>query len=257
MTTQEYRSADSVNFSSLKSILDSPAHYIAAITKKREETKAMLLGTLTHSCVLEGKMLNEIAAIKPDGLSLATKDGKEWKAFHEERKLPIISDQEAEDISGMVASIRLNPHAAAMLNACFHRETPVFSNLRGVNCKCLIDAHGTDGKDWVICDLKTTDDASPDAFSRKVANYHYDMQAAMYCDILARQNQAEEQPQWFWLAVEKTAPYTSVVYSSNEWMQSGADKLEKALEIYKECKRAGQWPQPYSGINELPKPKWV
>jgi len=157
----------------------------------------------------------------------------------------------------MAKSIQDNPYAAHLLFQCQHRETPLFAELQGVGCKALLDAHGTDGVEWIIVDLKTTDDASPDAFARKVANYDYDFQAAYYSAILAQTEQIEVPPFWFWIAVEKTAPYTSVVYSATEWTQSGEEKMIRALDLYKECKATGQWPQPYQGLQQLPKPKWA
>ncbi len=255
MTTKEYRTADAVNFSTLKHILTSPAHYRAALEEKREETRAMLLGTLTHAVALEGRKLGDITAIKPEGLNLATKEGKEWKATV--GSLPIISEQEEADINLMALSVQSNIHAAAMLRACQQRETPLFAIMRGVGCKALLDAHGTDGVDWVIADLKTTDDASPEAFARKVANLNYDMQAAFYCQVLAASQQIETEPTFFWIAVEKTAPYTAVVYRSDEWMESGNRKVETALERLKECRASGKWPQPWQGLQTLPKPKWA
>jgi exodeoxyribonuclease VIII len=255
MTTKDYRAADAVNFSSLKHILTSPAHYQAALAEKREETRAMLLGTLTHALVLEGKDLEQLVAVKPEGMNLATKEGKAWKESAGD--LPIISEDEADDIEMMVYSILRNPHAAAMLKACQQRETPLFANIRGVGCKALLDAHGTDGVEWVVCDLKTTDDASPEAFARKVANLHYDMQAAFYCQVLAAVHQVETPPHWYWIAVEKKPPYTCAVYRGHEWMEGGESKVERALERLKECRESGNWPQPWQGINELPKPKWA
>lgn len=254
MTREQYRAADAVNFSSLKHILISPAHYQAALAAPREETRAMLLGTLTHSVVLEGGTLADVA-VKPENLSLATKDGKVWKESIGDK--PIISLQEASDIAGMAASIAANPHAAHLLKQCQQRETPLFANLQGVNCKALLDGLGCNGPEYVILDLKTTDDASPEAFGRKVANLHYDMQAAFYSAILAANEQAEERPYWVWIAVEKTAPYTCVVYSANEWMETGEAKMMRALKSYAECKASGNWPQPWQGIQELPKPKWA
>lgn len=256
MNTKEYRAHKAVNYSSLKHILKSPAHYKAELEKPREETPAMLLGSLTHSVILESKMLSMIASVKPEGLSLATKEGKEWKYAHGHN--PIISEKDAESILGMAASVRSNPHAVAMLKGCNMRETPIMANLRGVDCKCLIDAHGTsDGSEWVICDLKTTDDASPEAFARKVANFDYDMQKAFYSQCLAQLHQIETPPFWYWIVVEKTAPYTCAVYSSEEWEDSGNLKLERALELYKECAERNEWPQPYAGITKLERPRWA
>ena len=255
MTVSEYRAHPACNFSSLKHLLKSPAHYQAALNAPREETPAMLLGTLTHAVALEGKNLAEIAAIKHEGMNLATKEGKEWKANH--LHLPIISHQDVEAIYYMALSIRRNPHAQHVLNQCQHRETPMLATVHGVDCKALLDAHGTDGKEWCIVDLKTTDDASPDAFARKVANLHYDFQAAFYSAILSRAEQLEERPYWLWIAVEKTAPYTCAVYSATQWQDSGDEKMERVLQYWKECTARNDWPQPYAGINELPKPRWA
>lgn len=257
MTTQEYRKAEGVNFSSLKYLLKSPAHYQAELNAKREETAAMLIGTLTHSVSLEGHEIDSIATVKPEGMNLATKDGKEWKAKALEHGLPIISTEDAIHIVNMAQSIRQNPHAAHVLSKCQERETPMFTTLHGVPCKALIDAHGTDGVEWCIVDLKTTDDASPDAFSRKVASLHYDLQAAFYSAVLGRVHQTEARPYWLWLAVEKTPPYACAVYDSTEWNDSGDDKMERVLRDWKQCTDSGKWPMPYQGINKLPKPSWT
>jgi hypothetical protein len=255
MTTAKYRAADAVNFSSLKHILTSPAHYRAELEAERKETPAMLLGTMTHSVILEGMPLSKVCAIKPPDMSLATKEGKAWKA--EQAGKPIISDADADAIVGMAQSVASNPHAMAMLKACPNREQPMFANLRGVECKALIDAYGTDGHDYVLCDLKTTDDASPDAFMRKVASLHYDMQAAFYAEVLAQNYQIENPPHFYWLAVEKAPPYTCAVYSAIEWMEHGEEKVRSALETLKECRASGEWPQPWQGINILQRPAWA
>lgn len=257
MNTQEYRKHKAVNFSSLKHILRSPAHYRAAIEGPIEQSHAMLLGTLTHAVALEGKDLLEMVAIKPPGMNLTTKEGKAWKAENEGRQ--IIDWDDVSDIQGMANSVRNHPYASHILKQCQHRETPILASLKGVECKALLDAHGTDGKEWVVVDLKTTDDASPDAFARKVANLHYDFQASFYSSLLAQAEQIEERPFWFWIAVEKTAPYTCAVYTSEEWLDSGDEKMMRALDLYKQCSASGDWhgPEWAKETYKLPKPKWA
>jgi hypothetical protein len=254
MTTAEYRQHPACNFSSLKALLTSPAHYQAALAHKAEETEAMRLGTLVHGITLEGKEPHEMYAFKPDGLNLATKDGKEWRAA---QTLEIMGNDKLAAALAMRESVMANVHAAHILSISPERETPLFSTIQGAPCKCLIDAHGTDGVEWWIADLKTTDDASPDAFARKVANFHYDLQAELYSEILSRHHQIETRPYWLWIAVEKTPPYTCAVYNANEWRESGEAKLDRVLQSWKECTASGEWPQPWQGINQLPKPKWA
>lgn len=262
MTLAEYRSHPAVNFSTLKAILTSPAHYQAALSEPRKETPAMLIGTLVHSVILEARELPDIAAVKPDGLSLATKDGKAWKAEIAARNLPIISADDAGMIRGMAETVQQNPDAAAMLAVLQSRETPIIANLHGVECKGLLDAHGvsadpTYGVRHCIMDLKTTDDGSEHAFARNVARYHYDMQAAMYSDLLGIHENLENPPWFGWLVVEKSAPYTARVWDASDWIERGRDKLIRALDALQECRESGTWPHPDQGINILTRPAWA
>ncbi|MGA0328372.1 MAG: hypothetical protein ACO3OK_15350, partial [Limisphaerales bacterium] len=51
----DYRREEGVNQSSLKKILQSPAHYQAAIKEKIIPTPSMEMGTAVHSLVLDGE----------------------------------------------------------------------------------------------------------------------------------------------------------------------------------------------------------
>jgi len=255
MTATEYRESSGMNFSTLKHILDSPAHYQAALAEERKETQAMLFGTLFHALALEGKPVAMQAAVKPVGLNLATKEGKEWKADHEGQ--PIISCDDYQQIQRMHAALVANKDAKQLLESCDKRELPIFATLCGVPCKALLDACGEASGRKIICDIKTTDDASPQAFARKVANLHYDMQAAMYCDIAALAFGWDEEPKFFWLACQKDAPWTCVVYDADDWLATGREKYRRALDTLRDCTQTDSWPQPFDGINYLIRPAWA
>ena len=76
-----YRKEPGVNQSSLKKILDSPAHYQAALKNKLIPTPAMKIGTAAHCLVLDGEKAFDAAYVRqPDNIKLTTKEGKEWKA---------------------------------------------------------------------------------------------------------------------------------------------------------------------------------
>jgi hypothetical protein len=119
---------------------------------------------------LQGKPVATQTAVKPAGLNLATKEGKQWKADHEGR--PIISCDDYQQIQRMHGAPVANKDAKQLLASCDKRELPIFATLCGVPCKALLDACGEAAGRKIICDIKTTDDASPQAFSRKVANLH-------------------------------------------------------------------------------------
>jgi hypothetical protein len=251
MTTEQYRAHPALNFSLAKTLLDSPAHFKAAQDEERQETDAMRIGTLVHAMVLEGKDLRDMYALKPQGMSFATKEGKAWR---DEQTLPILKEGDSEAIARAAQAVAANHDAARILKACQHRETPLIGSIMGVPCKALLDCHGTDGEEWVICDLKTTIDASPKGFAWAVIKSHYDLQMAWYRALLCNVEGISEPPCWLWLAVEKKAPFVNAVYQSDEWEESGNDKLVKVLDLYKRCTESGEWPMPHRGIQQLKRP---
>lgn len=254
MNVAEYRAHPALNFSLAKHLLDSPAHFKAAQDEEREETDAMRIGTLAHAMILEGKDLRDLYAIKPEGMSFATKEGKAWKA---EQTLPILKEEDANMIPRAAQAIADHPEAAAVLAGCQWREKAIVGTMYGVECKALLDVCGTNGVQWVIADLKTCQDASPRSFAKDVANRHYDLQAVWYSTLLGIVEQLEIQPYWIWLALEKSAPFVNAVYTAESWIESGTSKLHKVLEIYRECTASDQWPMPFRGITKLERPVWA
>jgi hypothetical protein len=259
MTREQYRAHPALNFSLAKHLLKSPAHFKAAEEAQededREETEAQRIGTIAHALVLEGKDLGEMYAIKPEGMSFVTKEGKAWKAAQDK---PIIEEKAIKGIRSIAEAIAKNPAAAAILRGCPERERPIFATMHGVACKALLDAAGTDGTLWAISDFKTTTDASPRKFSRSVFDMDYDMQCVWYSDLLARAEGLEEPPWYAWIAAEKKAPWLNVVYHPSEDMiESGRRKVVRALQIYKECTASGEWPLPFPGVNTLELPSYV
>lgn len=255
MTREEYRAHPALNFSLAKWLLKSPAHFKAAVDEEQEETDAMRVGTLAHAMVLEGKDLRDLYAIKPEGMSFATKEGKAWR---DSQTLPILKEEDANAIPMMAQSIARNADAASILMGCQMRERPIFFTLHGVECKALLDACGTDGEAWAICDFKKVRDASVHRFERAIQDFDYDMQAAWYSDGLAMAEGIEEQPWYSWITCEDKAPHWCPVYApDDEVMSRGRAKVEKALSIYKDCMASGKWPMPSQGVSRIGLPKWV
>ncbi len=254
MTVEEYRAHPAANFSKLKLFLTSPAHYKAGEDEEKEETDAMRIGSICHSLVLEGKKFDDLYAIKPAGMSFATKEGKAWR---DAQTKPILKEEDANSIPRIAEAIAANPAARKIIESCPHRETPIFGTIQGVPCKSLIDFNGQDWGIHRIGDLKSTLDASPRAFGKTVAQMHYDLQYALSSSLLALQHGLESPPEWFWIAAEKKAPFYSQVYTAEEFYQSGMEKLERVLTLFKECQASGNYPFAMTGIHILPKPHWA
>jgi len=254
MNVSEYRAHPALNFSLAKHLLDSPAHFKAALDEDREETDAMRIGTIAHAMILEGKNLLDLYAIKPAGMSFATKEGKAWR---DAQTLPILKEEDANMIPRAAQAVVDHAEAEFILKQCQWREKPIVGTMYGVECKALLDVCGTDGAQWVIADLKTCQDASPRAFAKDVANRHYDLQAVWYSTLLGVVEGLEEPPYWIWLALEKSAPFVNAVYTAEDWIESGTAKLHRVLDLYKECTASGQWPMPFRGITKLERPTWA
>ena len=135
----DYRREAGANQSSLKKILDSPAHYQAALRFKMVPTPAMEMGTALHCRVLDGATAFDRQYVKkPDGLSLATKEGKAWKAELGRKK--VLSEGGKDDpwgsVQGMTAALgQLAYFDPTQKDYIKHNEVSVYWEWEGVECK--------------------------------------------------------------------------------------------------------------------------
>ena len=252
MTREEYDALPGANFSTLKYLLLSGAHYKAALAQKEEETAEdklrFAVGTLTHAMVLEGKNLLSLYAVKPEGMSFATKEGKAWRA---EQTLPILDSESAIKIPRMAEAVAANPLARNIILRCPNREFPLQAEIDGVLCKGLLDLHGRDKAGiFTIPDYKTTTDAQDFAFRHKVQfQFHYDLQSELYKALARECDQGDCEP--LWIVQETNPPYEVMVYSpSNDLRVSGQDKLQTVLSRYREYEASGKWPG-YPNNNQI------
>jgi len=248
MNATEYRQHPALNFSLAKHLLDSPAHFVAAQDEDHEPSEAMMLGTLTHAFVLEDKDLRDEYALKPDGMSFATKEGKAWR---DAQTKPILADEKAQRVPLCADSLAKSRTVRKMLELCPMRETPIICEFRGVEIKALLDMHS----EGLIADFKTAQDCTKRAFARKISDYHYDMQAAWYQAAHAAKYGLDEPAPFYWLVVEMKQPFARAIYrASDSLIESGLAKMERAIEIYKECLASGKWELPEVELEEIDLP---
>jgi hypothetical protein len=108
-----------------------------------------------------------------------------------------------------------------------------------------------------VVDIKTTDDASPDAFGKSAANYGYDVGSAWYSDVLeAHYGRAPEH--FVFIAVEKPEPHAIGIYFVEpEVMAAGRVIARRNFHRILEWRAANNWPD--YGINPMPLrlPAWA
>ena len=267
MSNADYHALPSVSSSQLKTILRSPAHYADAYLSekpRKEPTASMVLGSLTHTLFLEPENFGSEYIIAPE-CDRRTKDGKAiYAAFQDAADgLTIITAEQLTTAQSMANSMCGHIIHQAMTGG--HAEASIFYSASvgglGVACRIRPDYHIPPCDTWptgLIIDVKTTDDARPEAFARTCVNFGYDLSAAMYCDGFMRHYGADEPPLFLLLVVERDAPHAVACYEcSPEMLDKGNEKYSKALELLTICRLSGEWPGYDSGIQLLNLPKWA
>lgn len=94
---------------------------------------------------------------------------------------------------------------------------------------------------WLV-DLKTTSSANPGRFARDVANYNYDMQAALYLDLWNAAT-GEKRTDFAHVIVENYPPYECrMPLLSHRFLERGRARYGYALQTYCKALKTGEWP---------------
>ncbi len=155
----------------------------------------------------------------------------------------------------MADAVRAHPLAGKLFIAGKPEQTLIWRDpATGVLCRLKTDWLRATG----MVDLKTTDDASPDALSRSAYNFGYYVQDAFYRRGF-RALFPNVEPWFALVAVEKSPPYLVHVVQLKERATSYGDrKVSEALEIYRDCTASGVWPgYPTDEITDIDLPGWV
>jgi hypothetical protein len=114
--------------------------------------------------------------------------------------------------------------------------------------------------DWLrddleyVDDLKTTSDASPRGFQRKVWNLRHDIQAAFYRRAVL--TAYDTQPRFRWIAVETEYPYLVTVHEPSKLALENADaRIDEAIDRWREACETGVFAG-YTPISEVGPVPW-
>jgi hypothetical protein len=219
-----------VSNSLLGKVLRSPAHARAWLdATEDEDTPAMAFGRALHRAILEPHLYQPFPS--------STKKGRE--------------DNEA--IAGMVAKVRAHPLAGRMLAGGL-AELTVRWAVETVECKARLDYYVEPL--GLVVDIKSTTDASPEAFRKSIANYEYHRQAAFYRFGLERLGKPCNA--FVFLAIEKAAPYECALYALDESaMSRGRERASLGLMALRGAHDRQAWAGYPDSIQELSLPPWA
>lgn len=206
-----YHRLPQASSSQLRRLERSAAHMMAP----SEPTQAMVFGSAVHAAVLEPELFAREYYVKDwDG---RTKEGKARasECAHMTELRP--SDMDA--IQGIVDALKADVNASKFLYGA--DGLPELSMI-GCGMRCRFDRYLV--KHGIGVDLKTTQDARPEAFARDAAKYGYHMQAYHYMRTHALATGAPLKA-FVFIAVEKVYPYGIGIYHFGpQTMQAAEEK---------------------------------
>lgn len=197
------------------------------------------LGHAAHALLLEGR--RNIAVVDAD--SFRTKEARAARdAAYEAGKTPLLTSQ-LEDVEVMVkvAEQQIKGHAEAsvIFRAGAPEQTLIWRE-RDIWLRCRIDWWNPD--DGYPADYKSTTDAHPDAWQRRLFDLGYDMQAAFYMRGI-RALGLHETPKFRFVVQETSPPYAlSVVALTPAALALGEARVERAIEVWRWCITRDHWP---------------
>jgi len=259
MSFAAYRSIQALNWSALKHLSRSPAHYLARLLDPGVDTASLKRGRAVHVAVLEPERFASLYAVW-DG----RRSGKDWEAFEAAERLAgreVLTAKEYELAKALAIAVRGDPVAARYVTGVRTEQSigwtyrrPEFEGLAGYEmaCKARLDAVSQLG----IVDLKTSRDGSPSAFGREVLRLEYHVQAAWYVDGYRAQT-GRELP-WSWVVVEATAPHVVQVYQATEdVLELGRERYRELLDLLHACQRDNHWPGYATSEMPIQLPRWA
>lgn len=214
------------------------------------------------------EMMVTLAVVRPDVQILEQIKGSYYAQHSGKVMLPI---SEYDDVCRMTAAVHSHPSAKVLLNGGLAEYSLIHKIGKGTNLVPGADPlpvdltvgirpdywkRSPDDKGNFIVDLKTTEDARPEAFQREIEKYRYDVQAALYTDI----HTAAVGPVrgFVFVAVEKKAPHAiRVFYAGPTMIRIGRHKYQQNLQTIAQCIETGEWPSYPSTVEAISLPEWA
>jgi len=260
ITNDAYHSGEGISKSGLDLIAKSPLHYWSKYLdpdrEQQEPTPAMLLGTAIHSAVLEPDKFANDYIVFPK-IDRRTKEGK---AYYDELVAQaagrtIITADDYQTCTTIQTNVRQHPAAQVLMQAG-EPELSVYwrDEETGVLCKCRPD--WMNYKANTIVDVKSTDDASPDAFTRSIVKYGYHVQAAWYLDGFKAATGTAPKA-FIFAAFEKARPFaTAFYYADADMIEVGRQAYRERLATYASCLKRDVWPGYPQQLQAISLPMW-
>ena len=185
-----------------------------ALGEPGKESSAFLVGKYFHTAILEPDKLKSFKIIKS-----STRNTKVYKELSGGELC--LLEHEVDKIEAMTDVIMQNTVCRDLIRgANVEYEQPSITELFGNKWKGKADIVNHDDK--VIVDLKTTADINK--FKSSAYRYNYDSQAYIYQQLFGYE--------FIFIVIDKNSNQIGIFDCSNDFLDRGQLKVEKASEIY-------------------------
>lgn len=273
MPFDEYLAVDAFSNSDMTLLARSAWHWKNRLPK--QQTRAMLRGSLAHCAQLEPDALHKRYVFVPEDApkrpteaqwnaaksnesSMAAKAW--WKDFLDtvgDRE--IVTPEEFAVTQQQLQALAAEPTLRELL-ATGYSECSVFwvDEETGVYCKARPDhVHHVDKRTVRLVDLKSTVDESPNGFGRAAARLGYHRQDVHYSEGFAKATGAKVEA-FVFAAVTSAPPVLAVPYVlTDEIREQAREERRELLELYARCQRDDYWPPYGTGLQLLDFPAYA
>ena len=185
-----------------------------ALGEPSKQSSAFLVGKYFHTAILEPDKLKSFKIIKS-----STRNTKVYKELSGGELC--LLEHEVDKIEAMTDMIMQNTVCRDLIRgAKVEYEQPGITELFGNKWKGKADIVNHDDK--VVVDLKTTSDINK--FKSSAYRYNYDSQAYIYQQLFGYE--------FIFIVIDKNSNQIGIFDCSNEFLDRGQLKVEKASEIY-------------------------
>jgi PDDEXK-like domain of unknown function (DUF3799) len=191
-----------------------------------KRTDAMRQGSLVDCLALTPGRFDTTYLVRPEGLDLRTKAGKEWQAEHAASELETIPHDWHTTALAIVAALRSDRTIADLLDLA-SQQPHYWHDAAGIPCRYMPDMEAP----GLLVDMKKTASAAPRQFAAQAYSLAYDVQLAHY--LLGHVNRYElaSLPRVGFLAYEwDPMPDVGLYWLPGEWLEEGLRRREIAMD---------------------------
>ena len=226
-SNKTYHSHNSISASGLKLIYKKSMYHF--LNQTPYNSSAMNFGSAVHSVLLEPN--NKDIIVLPQDINLRLKKDREKRdsIIEKNKNKTLITYDENKALQHIVDNVHSHNLASKLLLDINEVEHSYYGKIDDIDVRVRPDGLK---RDRYILDIKTCQDASPQAFKSSIYKYAYHLQACFYSEALGY-----DPSEFRFIVIENKYPYDVAVYSlSEDLIEKGKLAWRIAFDSYKNYK---------------------